>query len=213
MGGALLKAAQSDIETHVIVLTDGSLGGDSADLVATRKREVQQVCEILSVNSLECWDEPDRGLKPTVQLVDKVKNTIAKLKPAVVFFPAPFEPHPDHRATMAIVWQALRELHASGELPQTLQQAAAYEIAVQSPINALVDITGNIEDKRRAMGIYASQNAENDYPYLVEALNKGRTFSLAHEIRYAEGFFRLSRADMSKSLKEIFDKAVSNYWL
>ena len=34
MGGSLLKAKEQGIETHLVVLTDGSRGGRSADLVA-----------------------------------------------------------------------------------------------------------------------------------------------------------------------------------
>ena len=37
MGGTLLKAKQQGIKTHLVVLTDGSLGGDAPDLVKVRQ--------------------------------------------------------------------------------------------------------------------------------------------------------------------------------
>ena len=39
------------------------------------------------------------------------------------------------------------------------------------------------------MQIYFSQNQENNYPELVLALDKGRTFSLPQSVKFAEGFF------------------------
>ena len=45
-------------------------------------------------------------------------------------------------------------------------------------------------EKNMVMQVYKSQNAENNYPELVSALNKGRTFSLPKNVKYAEGFYR-----------------------
>ena len=40
MGGALLRAREAGIDTHVIVLTDGALGGEQDGLIAIRRNEV-----------------------------------------------------------------------------------------------------------------------------------------------------------------------------
>ena len=67
-------------------------------------------------------------------------------------------------------------------------RAIAYEIGVQNPINLLIDISEKIPTKKEVMQIYFSQNQENNYPELVLALDKGRTFSL-QSVKFAEGFF------------------------
>jgi len=190
MGGSLLKAKAERVETHVVVLTDGALGGSAADLV-----------------ELRCWSEPDRGLSDEQRLVDKAFEEINDVMPASVFFPGAMEIHPDHRSTGFLVWQALQRAAASGSAPQ----AIAYEIGVQNPVNFFIDITAQKDEKEKVMDVYASQNSENNYPELVLALNKGRTFSLAPEVKYAEGFYRYQGEDLSHSFAEIAHKVLDLY--
>ena len=61
------------------------------------------------------------------------------------------------------------------------------------------------------MEVYASQNQENNYPELVIALDKGRTFSLPKEIKYAEGFFRYQLKDLDASLDEVTHLIIDLY--
>ena len=207
MGGSLLKAKNEGIETHLVVLTDGALGGESEDLVKVREEEVNQAAQLLGIKSLHCWSEPDRGLDHNESLVGKITDTIRALAPAVVFFPGPFEIHPDHRATAFLVWSALQKLRGNGVVPE----AIAYEIGVQNPVNLLIDVTEQYAEKKKAMAIYASQNSENNYQELVLALDKGRTFSLPAKVEFAEGFFRFQSKDMALSLQEVTHKIVDLY--
>ena len=143
MGGTLLRARDAGIETHVIVLTDGALGGDRDDLVTIRRNEVREAAKALGLASLQCWDEPDRGLAASPALVTKTAAEIAKISPKTVFFPAPLEAHPDHRAAAALVWQALQ--HS----PELVATAMSYEIGNQNPINTMIDTTAVINEKAR----------------------------------------------------------------
>ena len=77
MGGALLRAREAGIDTHVIVLTDGALGGEQDGLIAIRRNEVEHAARELGLASLQCWDEPDRGLEATPTLVAKTAAEIA----------------------------------------------------------------------------------------------------------------------------------------
>ena len=207
MGGSLLKAKNEGIETHLVVLTDGALGGESEDLVKVREEEVNQAAQLLGIKSLHCWSEPDRGLDYNESLVGKITDTIRAQAPAAVFFPGPFEIHPDHRATAFLVWSALQQLCGKGTVPE----AVAYEIGVQNPVNLLIDVTEQYAEKKKAMAIYASQNSENNYQELVLALDKGRTFSLPAKVEFAEGFFRFQSKDMAMSLQEVTHKIVDLY--
>ena len=67
----------------------------------------------------------------------------------------------------------------------------------------LIDITTQIEAKEGVMKVYASQNKENNYTELVIALNKGRTFSLPKDVKFAEGFFRYQIKDLDLSIDEM----------
>ena len=75
----------------------------------------------------------------------------------------------------------------------------------------LIDITPQIEEKKRVMHSYISQNAENNYYELVVALDKGRTFSLPHEVKFAEGFFRYEKKDLSLSVAEMIRGVIDLY--
>ncbi len=207
MGGSLLKAKKEDVETHLVVLTDGAFGGEREDLVKVREEEVNRAAQLLGIKSLHCWSEPDRGLDHNESLVGKITDTIRSLAPAAVFFPGPFEIHPDHRATAFLVWSALQQLRENGVSPE----AIAYEIGVQNPVNLLIDVTDQYAEKKEAMAIYASQNNENNYEELVLALDKGRTFSLPAQVEFAEGFFRFESKDMALSLQEVTHKIVDLY--
>ena len=207
MGGTLLKAKQQGIETHLVVLTDGSLGGDMDNLAEIRKAEVTRASQFLGIRSLHCWSEPDRSLLPTIGMIRKTSDIISNISPAAVFFPGALEIHPDHRATAYIIWDSLRKLRAEG----IVSEPFSYEIGVQNPINLLIDITEQQDEKKSLMQIYKSQNKENNYPELVLALDKGRTFSLPQEVKYAEGFFRFKASDLEFTFEEITHRIIGRY--
>ena len=207
MGGTLLKAKQQGIETHLVVLTDGSQGGKIDDLVEVRRQEVRKAADLLGIASLKNWSEPDRFLETNSEIVTRVTELILEISPRTVFFPGPLEIHPDHRAACALVWKALQEVKLSAETPI----AISYEISVQNPVNMFVNITSQIEEKKRVMQVYTSQNAENNYPELVVALDKGRTFSLPHEVKFAEGFFKYKEEDLGLSIREMLSSVIDLY--
>ena len=207
MGGTLLKAKDQGIDTHLVVLTDGSKGGDAPDIVETRLNEAKEASQILGFKSLHFWDEQDRCLDSSESLVTKASDLIFKLKPASVFFPGPLEIHPDHRAAALLVWNAIRRVAEK----KIELRAIAYEIGVQNPINLLIDITEEIPTKEEVMQIYFSQNQENNYPELVLALDKGRTFSLPQSVKFAEGFFCYDMKDINYSLDEITLRVIKRY--
>ena len=207
MGGTLLKAKRQGIETHLVVLTDGSQGGAIEDLVEVRRQEVRKAADLLGIASLKNWSEPDRFLETNSEIVTRVTELILEISPRTVFFPGPLEIHPDHRAACALVWKALQEVKLSEETPI----AISYEISVQNPVNMFINITSQIEEKKRVMQVYTSQNAENNYPELVVALDKGRTFSLPHEVKFAEGFFKYKEEDLGLSIREMLSSVIDLY--
>ncbi|MDP3516099.1 MAG: PIG-L family deacetylase [Pseudohongiella sp.] len=219
MGGALRLAANAGVKTHVIVLTDGALGGpyaagtpEAAALVLRRQQEVEQACQILGVNSLQTWDQPDRGLLPQDNLIERVLSAITKLSAATVFFPGVLELHPDHRGTAQVVWQALQRLYQRpwrGQRPN----AWSYEISVQSPVNRLMDITAVRAAKEQAMQVYVSQNSQNNYPEMILALNKARTFSMPADCSHAEAFYAYPAVDISLDLAQAAQKAFTPYFV
>lgn len=196
MGGSIALAAQAGIAVHLVVLTDGALGGTQHDLVAIRKQETQQAVQVLGIHSVAFLEQGDRQLLLAAELVTKVVALIRTHKPRAVFFPGVFELHPDHRATSLLVWAALQRV-----ADPTLE-AVAYEIATQSPVNCLVDITAVLPAKQRAIACYGSQLEQKNYGDIVTAMNRLRSLTLGKEVSAAEGFYRYTAAELQGSLKE-----------
>ena len=183
MGGALLKAAWLGVETRLLVMTDGAQGGSTDDLVRVREEEARRAAAMLGMAGVDFLHQPDRALAPDPALVRELADRIEQAAPALLFFPGLFEPHPDHRATALLAWQALQLLPAARRpLP------VAYEISVQGQVNLLVDITDWMPRKQEVIRVYHSQLQENRYLELSAALNKLRTFTLGGEVEHAEGF-------------------------
>ncbi len=208
LGGCLLKAAEEGIETHVIVVTDGALGGDADGLVMRRREEVKRAGELLGLDGLHFWSEPDRGLRVDGERRTRFAAAIRESKPAAVFFPGPLEVHPDHRATGMLAWSALQSLGAGGAIPA----AISYEITAFNPVNLLIDITARMERKREAMAVYISQNSQNSYPDYVASLNRSRSFSLPGDVIYAEGLYRYSEKQLRLPLSEVLRRIMDGYF-
>ena len=206
MGGAILQAAALGLETHLVVLTDGSLGGKADGLVNIRRLESEKAVRELGISTLDYWMEEDRSLKLKDSLVARAVQKIEVTRPLSVFFPSPMEVHPDHRATALLVWSAIQRL----PLDQR-PTAYSYEISVQSPINMLLDITEQSKKKAAVMKIYASQNDENNYEELVFALDKARTFSLPPSVSYAEGFYKFTSSQLEASLSATLLNMIDPY--
>jgi LmbE family N-acetylglucosaminyl deacetylase len=207
MGGTLLRARDAGIQVHLVIMTDGALGGQQDDLVRVRQREAWAVAAALGLASVFFLGEPDRGLAPQDALVRVLADLISERAPACVFLPGMYEPHPDHRATALLVWAALQQL------PEAQRPAAiAYEISVQNPVNRLVDITAQMPGKRALMMQYLSQLDENNYIEIVEAMNRLRTFSLPRQVSYAEGFYHFSRDELQQSLQELLQRRVQRFF-
>lgn len=199
MAGSLVKASEEGIQTHLVVMTDGALGGSAEGLVDVRNKEVLEAAEILGINSVDSWQQPDRGLQHSTDLVSKIVRKMQQVGAVSVFFPGPLELHPDHRHTALLVWAALQSLHNKAVGPT----AYSYEIGVQNPVNLFIDITAQRAAKEQSMKAYESQNDENNYEELVLSLDKGRTFTLPAEVSHAEGFYRYSPDQLQLSLKEV----------
>lgn len=185
MGGSLILAREAGIEVHIVVMTDGSAGGDerARNTSSIREEEALRVCGSLDVTGCYFWRKKDRRLDLTDELCRRAIELITSIGPKSIFIPSCLELHPDHRTTSAIVWKALQDTHDfSGVL-------FTYDIGTQGPVNKFIDITGVMKEKRSLMSLYASQVDTNRYIELVESLDRARTYTLPDRCKAAEGFY------------------------
>lgn len=206
MGGSLLLARNQGIQTHIVIVTDGALGGegDRQTLINARAEEARRACAALGVTQLYFMEEPDRGLIVSQKTLAKAKELITSTKAASVFFPTPLEYHPDHRSTAELVWAAVNGLSDfQGEI-------YSYEITTQAPINLLIDTSEVALEKYSVVDLYATQLTQSKYLALTQAMDTARTFTLPLDKTAAEGFFHF--ADRSTPLREQLLSSVDHYF-
>ncbi len=205
MGGTLAKATAQGIRVHLVVMTDGALGGQIENLAGIRQVEACKAAEMLGLEKPVFLNNRDRELTCNADSINQVLGEIQQVSPAAVFFPGVFELHPDHRMTALIVWQALQKMGETSIKP------VSYEILVQSPVNQLVDITTYISTKKAVMELYESQLRENSYIDIAMAMNSLRSLTLGPEINYAEGFYSYDQSQLKNDLMSIMTDKIGSY--
>ena len=188
MGGAIALSTQSGAQVDVLIMTDGAQGGDTSDIVEQREQEARLAMNALGCRKVHFLRQPDRELKISEAVIAQVVDLMRAEKYSAIFFPSPVEPHPDHRATAQIAWEALRKTQFSA-LP------FSYEISAQGPCNLLVDISSVVAQKIEVMRLYSSQLTQNAYVERILGLNAARTWSLPLDVSHAEGFYRWEASD------------------
>ncbi len=186
-GGSILRHSKAGSRVKVIFLTDGDKGDFEgkfgADYVKMRRQSAQNAMEILGVKDYEFWSCKDRDLYSVEkEIKEKLFQTIEIFSPSLIYTPSPLEAHPDHKVAFEVVWNLKGKIKAS---------LAFYEILMALYPNVLVDITAEMEQKKRAIESYYTEVYYNDYVTKVEGLNRFRTATLPKNIKYAEAFFLL----------------------
>ncbi len=178
MGGSLILAKEQNIKITLVIVTDGSMGGNSS----TRENEVKAVANKLGITELIFLRQKDRDINFDDNLIQNIADIIDDSNANTVFAPSSMELHPDHRMTTELVWSALKRTKNRPDF-------YTYEISVQSQINYLVDITKVMPQKKSLLSLYASQLEQNNYMDLMVSMNRLRTYTLPENIAYAEGFY------------------------
>ena len=185
-GGSLALHAKAGDPLKIVFATNGAKGDLSEKMireeyVELRQKEAWEACACLGVTDLEFWSYEDRALAGSRGALRQMMDLLEGFRPELVYAPSPLEFHPDHRATCLLLCDAI------GSCSQDFQ-VAFYEIGQPLSVNHLVDITGVLELKKRALGFYKSQLKEREYEDFTIALNRYRSFTLAESVTHAEGF-------------------------
>lgn len=162
--GGLL--ARYGAQCSVLLMTDGRLGAPSdydgkEDICAVRKRELQNALQEAGTDRLFCLDAPDGNLKKQ----HRGLHEIDLKRYTYVFAPNPWENHDDHRAAYDLIKKELKRQRSKAKLMQ-------YEVwtTLREP-DYYLDITQQIEVKRRMIAHYTSQLKDKDYMGAAIGLN------------------------------------------
>jgi len=172
-GGTVRKMAQEGTEVREIIVTNGERGSyelTSEELIERRREEARKAAAVLGVRSVTFLGYPDGMLSDQRfnEIRERMMAQMRKYRPDAVITWDPFasfETHPDHRitgmaATEAASFAGLPLYHpeqVAGRvgLPNITQ---SYYIAKQHvDANEVVDITGQIKDKIKALCCHRTQ--------------------------------------------------------
>ena len=183
MGGSLILAKEKNIKITLVIVTDGSQGGNKA----VREKETRKVAQKLGIKKVIFLRQNDRYIVINDTTIKNITQIIDTSNAKSVFFPSPMELHPDHRMTTELIWNALGK---SKNKPNSY----AYEITVQNQVNYIVDISGVMNKKKSLLKIYKSQLVQHDYVDFMVSMNRLRAYTLDKKVMYAEGFYAYGNA-------------------
>lgn len=199
-GGAIMRHVGQGIPVRVVVVTDGGYGASDEDrdaYVVRRQQESIDAAGVMGYGAPEFWNLQDRGLVYGEKLVGLICEAIEETAADLVYAPSMFEMHPDHRMLAMAVVEAVRRVGAGMRL-------ALYEVGMPLRPNLLLDISGLMERKQRAMACFTSQNAMQRYDETIAALNRYRTYTLPAEVTAAEAYILTSAEDVAADPFELY---------
>lgn len=178
-GGTLIKYAQKGHNAYLLVLSDGSFGGNSQQ----RKNEQRQAAEFMKAKGLFWGDFPDTEISESRKLIVKIEEVIHKVKPDMVFLNYFEDVHQDHRAAVQAGISATRYI----------KEVIFYEVPTTQRFepDIFVDIQDVLDKKLELLKIHASQvdktRVEN-LTILENAQSCANFRGFQGRVKYAEGF-------------------------
>ncbi|MEE9127948.1 MAG: bacillithiol biosynthesis deacetylase BshB1 [Planctomycetota bacterium] len=193
--GVLLQLVAAGRRTCVVDLTRGEMGsrGDTE----TRAQECDAATGMLGIEHRRNLGLPDAMLRDDDDTLAQVVGVIRELQPRILLAPHWKDVHPDHRAGAEI---ARRAFFHSG-LRNYNKDVPAFRPALlahypgNDPIvpSFCVDISAEVEAKRRVIECYASQVQDADASHMVRKVPYLRRVEARD--RYFGGFIGCAAAE------------------
>jgi LmbE family N-acetylglucosaminyl deacetylase len=144
-GGTLLKYARAGHNVHLLVLTEGNIGGEPS----VRKSEQEKVAGYIGAKGLFFGGYRDTELTDNRDLILTIEQVKDKTDPDIVFVNYSDDTHQDHRATCTAAVSATRYV----------KEVLFYEVPSSYSFNPriFVDIEAVLNDKMELLRLHASQ--------------------------------------------------------
>jgi LmbE family N-acetylglucosaminyl deacetylase/glycosyltransferase involved in cell wall biosynthesis len=194
-GGSLIRHCRAGDPVKCLILTRGERGDvdnhyETLEYTTLRQQEARRASEVLGITDIEFWTFTDRQLEEQQQaLHDRLRETLIRYRPEVIYAPSPNEVNPDHRVAISVLERAVVSL----SLCVTLR---LYEITPAGPVNMLVDITGCVEQKEKTIRCYDTQLSRSPYLETIQSLNQYRSLTLGPQVSAAEAFFQIDAGSL-----------------
>jgi len=171
-----------------VCLTDGGGGGgtlypDREELVRHRKQEFRKAAQLIGTTEVLFWDEPDGQLKPSRNLVNRLRALIDKVGPDIIVLPSFLDAHWDHQATGELLARAL--------CGKSYGSVICFQGEIWTPLpffNVHTVIDPVLELKRRAIQSFSTQLRQADFLEAAIGLARYRAVFAHAEGRHVECF-------------------------
>lgn len=150
-GGTIAGLTARGTDVAVVIVTDGDallVSDERGDLASRRRAEAEEACRVLGVTPPRFLGFPDRELgKVRAEAALSLAAALGDIAPTVVMLPWFGDSNDDHRALNLVL----------ADIPLAEgTEVWGYEIWAPLVVNRLVDITGVLERKQRALEAHAS---------------------------------------------------------
>ena len=205
-GGTLALLSQhSGIEICVVLVTNGDGGQHSPNpqMSSIRIEEMRRALKILGIHRLQTLDLHDGRFLFGAGLSNTLDQVIQAFKPNWVFAPSPVDYHKDH----VLIGHAVTQLSQTSE---HVEQLIYFESWTPLPATHIVDITGVMDLKMKALREHQTALKYGDYARAVEGLNAYRGLYLGFN-RFAEAFVVQSlnkQNAIQLNLKRLFELGI-----
>ena len=146
-------------------------GKSEEETSSTREHEAMRAAEILKVNKIEFWRQPDGKFEADAFNVNRLKDKIQSMKTDIIYVPHEGEDHQDHKAAASLVMQAI------SEPVTTFTKPLVWMYEVWTPIQKIdhiVDISPYVDIKREAILCHKSQCDVLKFDEAILGLNRYR---------------------------------------
>lgn len=174
-GGTLFKHSAAGHTVTVLFL---------ADCTEERQKEGEAAGKILGVSKRIYWEYQSKTLNQFPEIRGRLIDLIKETDPDVVYLPSFIDRHNDHVTLNYYFFQALKNLKKNFMI-------YSYEVWTTLIPNVVVDISDQVEIKKRAMACYPSQLAGHNWLEGTLSLNRYRGM-VSNAKSHGEAFFRMS---------------------
>jgi LmbE family N-acetylglucosaminyl deacetylase len=197
VGGTLLRRKAEGAKVAWLIVTGISVQtGWSEEKVKQRADEIDRISALFGFDEVFVLNFPTTQLDriPMSELVAGVSNVFRSFEPEEVFVPHPSDVHTDHRIVFNAVASCTKWFRYS-----SVKRILAYETLSETDFgmgtdqgfrpNVFIDIKPFLNDKLRAMDIYASELGVFPFPRCHEAIRALATLrGVASGFKAAEAF-------------------------
>ncbi len=189
-GGLLLLAQRQGLRVRSVIVTAGEQGLDEKGAAANpRLEESLAAADSLGLPAPECWRLPDRQLRHSAPLIERIAALLREDRPRWLLLPALTEPHPDHQVLALAGLSAAQALAQAGEGGD--MGVLFYEVGSPTQVNTLVDITPVADAKWTALQAFGSQEERHGYLRHAQSMAALRAFGAGPQVRAAEAFWQV----------------------